>query len=86
LERELDFLVEDLEGRILPLDQAEASEWGRYAARLEAQFGVDALRQFDIRDTLIAATALENGLTVATNNQRHFPLVPTVNPFQPPRA
>jgi toxin FitB len=86
LERELDFLEADLEGRILPFDQAEASEWGRYAARLEAHFGAGALSQFDIRDTLIAATALEYGLLVVTNNEKDFPLVPTINPFKPQAA
>lgn len=83
LEREFDFMIEDLEGRILPFDQAEASEWGRYAARLESTFGQGALAQLDLRDTLIAATALEYGLIVVTNNNKHFPLVNSLNPFLP---
>ena len=82
LARELGFLIEDLAGRILPYDEAEADEWGRHAARLEKELGLDAVKQLDIRDTLIAATAREYGLTVVTNNEKHFPLVPTLNPFR----
>ena len=48
--------------RILPVDVAIASRWGR----LSASIGNDSV------DLLIAATALEHGLTVVTRNVRHF--------------
>lgn len=48
--------------RILPVDAADARRWGRLSAALGNQ---------DI-DLLIAATALERGLTVVTRNVRHF--------------
>lgn len=59
--------------RILPVTTPIAKRWGQ----LSAKFGrADA-------DVLIAATALEHGLTVATRNERHF--TPTsvrcVNPW-----
>ena len=59
--------------RILPVDITIARRWGRLAARL-GHANVDLM---------IAATALEHGLTVATRNVRHF--LPTgvavENPF-----
>jgi hypothetical protein len=59
--------------RILPVDIAVARRWGRLTARI-GHAGIDLL---------IAATALEHGLIVATRNVRHF--VPTgvavENPF-----
>ena len=48
--------------RILPVDIASARRWGNLAASLGNQ-GIDLL---------IAATALEHGLTVVTRNVRHF--------------
>ena len=48
--------------RILPVDVAIASRWGR----LSASIGNDSV------DLLIAATALERGLTVVTRNVRDF--------------
>jgi hypothetical protein len=60
--------------RILAIDVAVARRWGR----LIAQLGHNAA------DLLIAATALEHGLTVVTRNVRHF--LPTgaavENPFE----
>ena len=60
--------------RILPVDSATARRWGR----LSATHGHDSA------DLLIAATALEHGLTVVTRNVRHFQLtgVPIVSPFE----
>lgn len=58
----LDQLIGIYEDRILPIDVAVARRWGRLTARL-GHSGVDLL---------IAATALEHGLTVATRNVRHF--------------
>ena len=48
--------------RILPVDIATARRWGRLSATLGQ----------DSADLLIAATALEHGLTVVTRNVRHF--------------
>ena len=60
--------------RILPVDTATARRWGR----LSATHGHDGT------DLLIAATALEHGLTVVTRNVRHFQPtgVPIVSPFE----
>lgn len=63
---------------ILAVDVAAARRWGRLS---------DAMGH-ESADLLIAATALEHGLTVVTRNVRHFEPagVPVVNPFreQPP--
>lgn len=59
--------------RILPIDVPIATRWGRLC---------DVHPQL-ATDMLLAATALEHGLTVATRNVAHFRVaaVPTVNPF-----
>jgi len=79
--RALDFLAQDYGARFADFDAAAAFEWGRYAAELLQAFGEDWWKQFDHRDTQIAAMAREYGFTVATRNEKHFPGVPTVNPF-----
>ena len=81
LEREFAFFRQDLGCRVLPFDEAEASEWGRYAARLERELGRDGQRKVGIKDSQIAATALAHRLTVVTRNTDHFPQVDTLNPF-----
>ena len=48
--------------RILPVDVATARRWGQLSAILGHEGA----------DLLIAATALEHGLTVVTRNARHF--------------
>ena len=60
--------------RILPVDTATARRWGRLSATLGQ----------DSADLLIAATALEHGLTVVTRNVRHFEPtgVPVVGLFE----
>lgn len=59
--------------RILPITTSIAKRWGQMSAHL-GHAGADVL---------IAATALEHGLTVVTRNEKHF--VPTgvrvVNPW-----
>lgn len=59
--------------RVLPVDLATARRWGR----LTAELGHSSA------DLLIAATALEHGLTVATHNVQHFEPsgVPVVDPM-----
>jgi hypothetical protein len=81
LEREFEFLIQDFQGKLYEFDGPAAFEWGRYAAELEASYGVGWWQQFDFRDTQIAAIAREYGLTIATRNGRHFPRCPTVNPW-----
>jgi predicted nucleic acid-binding protein len=72
LERSLEAYAD----RLLPVTIRVARRWGRLSGRL----GRDDV------DLLIAATALEHDLTVATRNIRHF--VPTgvavENPFEGP--
>ena len=62
--------------RVLPFDLA--------AARVLATYRVP--EQAPLDDTLIAATAQANNMTVATRNARHFePLgVRCINPWEPP--
>jgi predicted nucleic acid-binding protein len=59
--------------RILPVTTAIARRWGRLSARIG----------YNGADLLIAATAIEHGLTVATRDVRHFAPtgVPIENPF-----
>ena len=58
----LDTLIALYAERILPVDLSAARRWGR----LSAAMGHEGA------DLLIAATAIENGLTVVTRNVRHF--------------
>ena len=69
----LDRILTRYADRILPVDASTARRWGR----LSAQLGNDSA------DLIIAATALEHGLTVVTRNTRHFgPTgVPVLNPY-----
>jgi len=69
----LDRLLRLYSDRILPLETGAARRWGRLSAEL-GHAGADLL---------IAATALEHGLTVITRNVRHFEPtgVPVFNPF-----
>ena len=59
--------------RILPVNLAVARRWGILSGAIG----------HDNADLLIAATALEHGLTVVTRNVRHFEPtgVPVLNPF-----
>lgn len=72
----LDDTINLYAGRILPIDLGAARRWGFLSQALGHQ---DA-------DLLLAATALERGLTVVTRNARHFEPtgVPVLNPFDPP--
>lgn len=70
----LDQLLRLYGDRLLPVDVGVARRWGQ----LSAELGHDGA------DLLIAATALERGLTVVTRNPRHFTPtgVATLNPWQ----
>ncbi len=59
--------------RVLAVDIATAQRWGRLSATLG----------YESADLLIAATALEHGLTVVTRNVQRFEpaAVPVLNPF-----
>jgi hypothetical protein len=63
---------------ILDFDAATASAWANLLARLKHNATPMA-----IKDSLIAATALQHGLTIATRNFLDFKKagVPLVNPF-----
>ena len=63
--------------RILAVDLSTARRWGRLSGTLGHEGA----------DLLIAATALEHGLTMVTRNVRHFEPtgVPVLNPFAPLR-
>lgn len=52
-------------GRILPIDERVAAVWGRLSGESER-----AGSPLPVIDSLIAATALQHGLTVATRNTR----------------
>ena len=54
-------------GRILPVTEAIAERWGNLAA-VASQQGITV----NIADGLIAATAMEHGLTVVTRNVKDF--------------
>ena len=82
VETAFQFLTEDYAGHFLDFDAPSATEWGRYAAELEAAHGSDWWKHFDLRDTQIGAIAREYGLTVATRNVKHFPFCRAENPFE----
>jgi toxin FitB len=74
IDRWLTVVRSEFEGRILPVDQAVADEWGR----------MNAPRPLPILDGLLAATAKVNGLTLATRNVSDVggTGVRFVNPFE----
>ena len=63
-------------GRILLVDQAVADRWGRLLGRIK--------RTAPAIDSLIAATALQHGLTLVTRNSADFmfPELDVINPWQ----
>jgi len=56
---------------VLPFDEASAERFGMIAAALGARG-----ETIGVVDTLVAAQALSLGLTVVTNNTKHFRRVP----------
>ena len=75
LARWLDTVLSLYGNRILPVDAPTARRWGR----LSGDLGHEGT------DLLIAATAIEHGLTVVTRNVRHFEPtgVPVLDPSLP---
>ena len=73
LQRWLDTILQRYQQRILPLSISIAQRWGR----LSGELGHNSA------DLMIAATALEHNLIVATRNTRHFEptLVGLINPY-----
>jgi predicted nucleic acid-binding protein len=71
-------IVEDLENRILPFDQAAAEEAAALMASRQR-----AGRSVELRDTMIAGIALAQRATLATRNVRHFDdlTVPVMDPW-----
>ena len=69
--------------RILPVDLAVASAWGRLRGRAEA-----ARRTMSLIDALIAATAEVHDLTLVTRNTRDFEIWggPVFNPWAAPSS
>ena len=73
LQHWLDTILQRYQQRILPLSISIAQRWGR----LSAELGHNSA------DLMIAATALEHNLIVATRNTRHFEptQVGLINPY-----
>lgn len=72
----LEQLAADHHSDILPITDPIADRWGRLMAQ----------RTLPVIDGLIAATALEHGLVIATRNEADFTHIAglqIINPFQP---
>jgi predicted nucleic acid-binding protein len=71
-------LPDEFAGRVLPVDVAISSEWGRLTAEAKAKG-----RLTDVVDLLLVATALVLRLTIVTRNVRHCAGwgAPVINPW-----
>jgi len=71
-------LPEWFEGRVLPVDQSVAERWGLLRAQ-----GQTRGRPLSVIDALLAATALQHGLTLVSRNVSDFSVVglDLVNPW-----
>lgn len=76
LKRVEDFSAE-FGDRILSFDAKAAKMWGEYVRRPALK-----LKPCGYADTMIAAIALANELTLVTRNTQDFPEVATINPFE----
>lgn len=74
LERWLREVEAAFDGRVLAIDNAVSDQWGR----------MSAIRSVPVIDGLLAATALTNGLTLVTRNDRDVAGLgaPVLNPFK----
>ena len=74
LERWLGQVEAAFGGRVLGIDNAVADQWGR----------LSAIRPLPVVDGLLAATAMTNGLTLVTRNDRDIAGLGTtiLNPFR----
>jgi predicted nucleic acid-binding protein len=72
-------LVLRFAGRILPIDHAVADRWGRITAAAAAKSPLPVI------DGLLAATALDQNLTLVTRNTKDVAgtAVPVFNPWNP---
>ena len=70
----LDEMMRNYGDRVLPVTPEIACRWGELTARVG----------HDGADVIIAATALQHGLSVVTRNEQHFSQysVPVVNPYE----
>jgi predicted nucleic acid-binding protein len=75
LERWLRQVEAAFDGRVLSIDNAVSDQWGR----------MSAIRPIPVIDGLLAATAVINGLTLVTRNDRDIAGIGAVvlNPFLP---
>jgi predicted nucleic acid-binding protein len=64
---------------VVDLDRATTATWATLLAELKRKG-----RAMPIKDSLVAASARQHGLTVATANTAHFRFAgaPLVNPFE----
>lgn len=69
-------VLENFEDRIVAVDHEVALAWGNYHAAQQLKG-----RRLPTLDSLVAATALVYGMTVATRNVRDFPDVAVTNPW-----
>ena len=67
LESMLESLILRFDTRVLPLSTSTLRRWGKLTGGLESRG-----RPLPVIDSLIAATALEHGLTVVTRNTNDF--------------
>ena len=77
MERWFEQIEEWATDRVLPVDAEVMRAWGAYYAK-QSKRG----RALDVMDSLLAATALTHGLTIASRNLTDFPDVPGVNPWE----
>jgi predicted nucleic acid-binding protein len=74
-----DEIPRQFQGRILPVDEATAREWGRLSARASTSG-----RGLSVTDGLLLATAAVHGLTLVTRNEADCAArgVPLFNPWR----